>query len=312
MAEAKLYNMQVYNSLAEISSIGPTGVTIGNFDGMHKGHQALVGRTLSLCREKGLECVIITFHPHPRTVISPGKVHFPLTSVDRKIELLESSGVDIVIDLEFTNDMAALTPEEFVSSYLLPIGIRQLVIGHDFSLGRGRSGHAAVLSDIAQKQNFCLEQLKPLFMAGQVVSSTRLRTMIAQGDVRAAADLLGRNYSFSGKVVHGDGRGGGIGFPTANLMPPENLLPATGVYATFVAVDGTRYKAVTNIGYKPTFGENCLGVESFLLEETHDLYGCKVGVEFVARLRAEKRFASSADLVDQIKKDVEQARSFLA
>lgn len=303
--------MQVYNSIAEISNTGPSGVTIGNFDGMHKGHQALVGRTLSLCRENGLVCVIITFHPHPRTVISPAKMHFPLTTRDKKLELLEKAGVDIVIDLEFTNDMAALTPENFVSSFLLPIGIKQLVIGHDFSLGRGRSGHAAVLYAIAQKHEFSLEQLKALFLAGQVVSSTRLRTMIANGEVQAAADLLGRNYSFSGKVVHGDGRGGGLGFPTANLIPPENLLPATGVYATWVIVNGKRHKAVTNIGYKPTFGENCLGVESFLLEASQDLYSQEVEVEFVTRLRAEMRFHSPQDLVNQIKQDVEQARSVL-
>lgn len=304
--------MQVYNSIAEISARGPTGVTIGNFDGMHKGHQALVGRTLSLCREKGLLCVIITFHPHPRTVISPTKTHFPLTSLDTKFALLESAGVDIVLDLEFTSDMAALTPEEFVGNFLLPLSIRQLVIGHDFSLGRGRSGHAAVLSAIAQKHGFGLEQLNALFVSGQIVSSTRLREMIAQGDVQSAAVLLGRNYSFSGEVVHGDGRGGGLGFPTANLMPPENLLPATGVYATFVTVEGKKHQAVTNIGYKPTFGTNCLGVESFLLDVAPDLYGLKVDVEFVSRIRAEMHFASPKELVDQIGRDVELARLLLA
>ncbi len=304
--------MQLVHSVDGLGSLTGAGVTIGNFDGVHKGHQALIRRTLDVCRQDDLACVLVTFWPHPRLVVSPHKPHAPLTSRERRLELLAGLGVEHVLELPFTQELAALTPEEFVRRYLLPMHLRRLVVGYDFSLGRGRSGHAEVLRSLGADWGFAVEQLPPVIVDDAVVSSTRLRDLISRGDVWQAARLLGRCYGFSGEVVHGEGRGGGLGFPTANLLPPETLLPAEGVYAARVRLDETWHQAVTNVGRKPTFGGRDVTVESFLLDTSADLYGRRVRLEFVARLRGERRFASVEELTRRIGEDVAEARRILA
>ncbi len=301
--------MQIVHSADGLGALTGAGVTIGNFDGVHKGHQALIRRTLDVCRQRDLACVLVTFWPHPRLVVSPHKAHAPLTSRERRLELLAGLGVEHV---PFTAELAALTPEEFVRRCLLPLHLRQLVVGYDFSLGRGRSGHADVLRNLGAAWGFEVEQLPPVIVDDAVVSSTRLRDLISRGDVWRAARLLGRCYGFSGEVVHGEGRGGGLGFPTANLLPPETLLPAEGVYAARVRLDETWHQAVTNVGRKPTFGGRDVTVESFLLDTSANLYGRRVRLEFVLRLRGERRFASVEELTRQISEDVAAARNILS
>ena len=272
-----------------------TAVTIGNFDGVHQGHQVLIRRALTYSQQFGLDCVVITFWPHPRVLF--GRPHQPLTSRAARMRLLQGLGDLRVLELPFTHELAALSPEEFVRQHLLPLRLKHLVIGHDFTLGRGRSGQPDVLRALG----------------GHVVSSTCLRELIGKGDVATAASLLGHAYGCEGLVVHGEGRGTGLGFPTANIAIPDTMLPAPGVYATRVVVPhlGRTLQAVTNIGRKPTFGDYGLSIESFLLDTDLNLYGSELRLDFVARLRDEKRFDSADALVAQIRTDVARARDLL-
>ena len=218
-----------------------------------------------------------------------------------------------VLELPFTHELAALSPEEFVRQHLLPLRLKHLVIGHDFTLGRGRSGQPDVLRSLGEKYGFDVDQLPPVEVGGHVVSSTCLRELIGKGDVATAASLLGHAYGCEGLVVHGEGRGTGLGFPTANIAIPDTMLPAPGVYATRVVVPhlGKTLQAVTNIGRKPTFGDYGLSIESFLLDTDLNLYGNELRLDFVARLRDEKRFESADALVAQIRTDVARARDLL-
>jgi riboflavin kinase/FMN adenylyltransferase len=303
--------MRIASSVEALLPSSSTGVTIGNFDGVHFGHQALIRRTLEVCREKALECVLVTFTPHPRCVLASQR-HVPLSSREGRMELLAGLGVEKVLELSFTPDTAAMSAEEFVRRFLLPLGMACLVVGYDFSLGKNRGGSAEVLRGLGLQYGFTVEQLAPVFLDGGIVSSTRLRRMIARGDVRGAGRLLGRYYGFSGEVVHGDMRGAELGYPTANLAKPEVLLPGDGVYATFVRHGPRCFHAVTNVGQRPTFGGGAVTVESFLPEVSINLYGRNVSLEFVERLREERRFESAEHLKAQIALDVERACALLS
>ncbi|GHU96400.1 riboflavin biosynthesis protein [Deltaproteobacteria bacterium] len=302
--------MLIASSLEALPSFSGAGVTIGNFDGVHIGHQTLVRRTLDICREDGLHCVLITFTPHPRSVLAPHR-HVPLGSRARCMELLAELGVKTVLELSFTRELANMSPEEFARRWLVPLSVRRLAVGYDFSLGKNRGGSFVVLRSLGLDLGFLVEQLPPVILDGAVVSSTRLRDMIGSGDVRRAARLLGRFYGFSGEVTHGAGRGGGLGFSTANLTRPDVLLPACGVYAAFLWVGTQRFKAVTNVGRRPTFGGGDVIVESFLPDASENLYGQCVRLEFVARLRDERHFDSAQALKQQIDRDVDTARVLL-
>ena len=304
--------MQIADAVAAFTSLEGTGVTIGKFDGVHLGHQALVRRTLEACADDGLDCVVVTFAPHPRTVLTPERPHTPLTTRAERFALLERLGVRHILELPFTRDLAAQPPEAFVRDFLLPLHPRHLVVGHDFTLGRGRSGHPELLRELGLGLGFAVEQVPAVMARGEPVSSTRLRRSLAEGDVAVAQRLLGRPYALTGTVAHGEGRGRHLGFPTANLEGAATLLPANGVYATRALCGGRRFDAVTNIGRKPTFGGDRLTVESFLLDAGGDFYGQDLRLEFLGRLRGEQRFADADALSRQIAADVAAARSLLA
>lgn len=304
--------MQIADSAAAFTSLGNSGVTIGNFDGVHLGHQALVRRALDVCRARGLACVVVTFRPHPRTVLAPGRPHAPLSTRAQRFALLEGLGVRHILELPFTRELAALPPETFVREYLLPLAPRELVVGHDFTLGKGRSGHPDLLRSIGRELGFRVEQVPAVLAENAPVSSTRLRRCLAEGDVALARRLLGRPYALVGTVAHGEGRGTGLGFPTANLDGAATLLPGDGVYATRACCGGRSFDAVTNIGCKPTFGGERLTVESFLLDAAGDFYGQDLRLEFAARLREERRFADAGALSRQIGADAAAARRLLA
>ena len=221
-------------------------------------------------------------------------------------------GVRHILELPFTRELAALTPEEFVRSRLLPLRPRELVVGHDFCLGRGRSGHPELLQRLGRDLGFRVEQVGAVLADGAPVSSTRLRSCLAEGDVAQARRLLGRPYAVAGQVTHGEGRGRGLGFPTANLDGAATLLPANGVYAVRASCGGRRLDGVTNIGLKPTFGGERLTVETFLLDAEGDFYGEDLRLDFVARLRGERRFPDADALSRQIDADVALARRLLA
>ncbi len=285
-----------------------TGVTIGNFDGVHRGHRLLVDRTLEICAERGLDSVAVTFWPHPRALFS-GRCMPPLACMQMRRRLLGEAGVDYLLELSFSREIAALSPEEFVTGYLLPLDVDSLVIGYDFCLGRGRSGDYQALAEIGARHGFRVTQVPPLMLGDAPISSTRVRRAIEEGDMATARLMLGRPHSFTGTVVHGQGRGTGLGFPTANLLPPDTLLPPDGVYATRLTHRGVHHPAVSNIGFSPTFGGTRRTIESFILDADINLYEESVELAFLERLRDERRFPSPQELVAQIARDVERARA---
>lgn len=289
-----------------------TCITIGNFDGVHLGHQALIALAREAAAEAGLDFELITFWPHPRLVIAGGASHTALAARPERLRLLAGLGIDTIRELSFTPGLASLSAEEFVTGFLLPRDIKILVIGHDFNLGRDREGSAAVLAQLGAKYGFEVRQAQPFAIAGEPVSSTRLRASIKAGAVACAARMLGRHYALSGQVGHGYGRGAGLGFPTANLVNADTLAPGPGVYATLATACGRRMPAVTNIGFNPTFGNFVISIETFLLDTNASLYGSDLRLEFVERLRSERKFASPGALTAQINLDVAKARSLLS
>lgn len=277
---------------------------------MHLGHQALIKKTLQCARVENLKPALVTFYPHPRVILGGAKLA-PLTGRSRKLALLREQGIEHIVEMPFTAELANLSPEEFACSQLLPLGVKSLVIGHDFALGKDRKGTIRELSDLGEKLGFKTHQANALLLDGEPVSSTRLRKLLAAGDAQGAARLLGRWPRVCGSVGRGFKRGREIGFPTANLENIEEVLPAGGVYATFAEFKGNVYPAVTNIGCNPTFNGSKLTVESFLLEGAPDLYNQDLCLDFVARLRSEKTFPTPVALAAQISEDVICARAIL-
>ena len=289
-------------------------VTIGNFDGVHVGHQRLLGRVRDRALQLGLPSVVITFEPHPLRFFTGRKTPPFITLPEQKTELITQLGIDHLLCLEFNAALAAMPPEEFVRRILVGgLHVRELIIGYDYAFGKGRSGNYALLGRLGQELGFEVEQLEPVLMDQTIVSSTRIRDLVEAGDVWAARPLLGRFYRVSGTVVHGQNRGGRLlGFPTANMHLNDELFPKTGVYCCWAEVDGDVHPAVANIGYNPTFGNEVLSVEVHILDLHADLYGKPMHVHFVQRLRGEKKFSGLDELKAQIAKDVALGRIVLS
>ena len=288
-------------------------VTIGNFDGMHIGHRALLGRARRLASAAGRPLVTVTFEPHPLEVLAPNLAPARLTDSSTRLELLRDCGIDAVLLLAFTHELAAMQPEDFVGKVLLQgLNMRHLLIGYDFSLGKARAGTGAVLSGLGDKYAFACEQFGPVLADGAPVSSTRIRHLIRAGDMPGAAALLGRPHGARGLVVQGRRRGRQLGFPTANMAPPPVQLPPAGVYATWARLGIERFPAVTSVGHNPTFAGEHLTVETHILDFSHDLYGQELRIDFVERLRGEIRFENPAGLIRQIENDIQTARAVLA
>ena len=306
----------VYYDIQELAAelYRPCCVTLGNFDGVHKGHQALIDRVRGRARTEGMHGVVITFDPHPLRVLS-GKKNPPfITLTPQKLELLDKMGIDFVLCQKFSRELAGLDPEVFVREYLVrALNVKYLIIGHDYAFGKGRRGNFTLLKSLGEKYGFEVERLDPVLIDGAVVSSTRVRDLIEQGQVWKARDLIGRFYQVQGKVKKGAQRGGPLlGFPTANLVLSDELFPKTGVYAVWAETDGERYPAVANIGYNPTFGNDFLSVEVHIMDFAADLYGSQLRVHFVQRLRSEKKFSAFEELKAQIREDVNMGRKILA
>ena len=306
--------MITVHSAAEARPFTPEGsiVTIGNFDGLHMGHRRLLERVRQKAEERRLPCVVVSFWPHPLRVLAAAHAPPLLISREQRLDLFRHQGVDLCLELPFTPALAALSPKEFTIGTLVPLNVRELVIGYDFSLGNKRTGTASVLAALGEEHGFALERLDPVMVGDAVVSSTRVRDLLRAGKVWEARALLGRFHSITGEVIHGRAAGAGLGFPTANLAPPANILPKDGVYACRMRVEDAVRPAVTNVGVKPTFGTHERGVESFLLDADLDLYGKHVELAFVQRLRDEQRFNSPEELRLRIAQDVKLARAVLA
>jgi riboflavin kinase/FMN adenylyltransferase len=257
--------------------------------------------------------LLVTFEPHPRCVLDPDHCPQNLTTLDEKTWLLDRLGLDHLVVVPFTPQVAALSPADFMRRLTRGMQLRRLVVGYDFAFGRGRRGDHAFLRQLGAREGFTLEVVGVQERGGAPISSSRIRRLLLLGQVRAAAQLLGRDYFLRSAVEHGAERGKMLGFPTANLkITPNKLLPANGVYAVRVELDGREHQGALNLGFRPTFGGNTLTVEVFLLDYQGDLYGKLLTVFFVQRLRGERRFASVTALQQQIMRDVESARRVLS
>ena len=300
---------------------GESVVTIGVFDGVHRGHQRIVGRAAQVGKQRGLPVVVITFGPHPDEVIRPGS-HPPfLCSARRRAELLSGLGADAVCVLPFTLEFSHLAPDDFVRTVLVErMHAAVVVVGEDFRFGHKAAGDVQLLAKLGEKYEFTTEGMPLLVADGTMLSSTSIRQMLAEGDVAAAAKALGRPHRVEGVVVRGHQRGRALGFPTANLeTPPHTAIPADGIYAGWLASlddegrDTQRWPAAISIGTNPTFGEGEQSVEAYALDRTDlDLYGMHAAIDFATRLRGTIRFDSVDALVEQMHRDVDQARELTA
>jgi riboflavin kinase / FMN adenylyltransferase len=299
--------MKVLHSLEDARALAGVALALGNFDGVHLGHRALFKEAAEHGRPGAL-----TFEPHPGKVLQPELAPRLITPLPRKLQLMEGAGLDVVVVLPFTFAFARTPARDFEAMLFDQARVRAVVVGRDYTYGAQRAGTVSTLTGAAMVRGAVVAVVDPVTVGGVVASSSRIREYILEGRVSAARALLGRPFDLDGVVVKGDGRGRSIGFPTANVDTHGELLPASGVYAVRVRTGDGWHGGAANIGTKPTFGGSAVTVEVHLLDWSGDLYGQEVRVEFVERLRAERRFASVSELTAQIQRDIEEARVVLA
>lgn len=301
--------MQVFDSIKDLTKNKNTILTLGTFDGIHPGHLKIIDKLVDCSKANGCRNVVITFHPHPRTVLSSGGDIKMLTTQEERKDLLEKHGVENFLTINFTKEFASLTAEEFIYDYLINrIGLSEIVLGHDHHFGKGRSGNVELLKKIGAIVNFSVTTVDAFYINDEVVSSTKIRNALIDGDLKKANTLLGRNYSFSGTVIGGDKRGRELGYPTANikLSSQEKLLPAIGIYAVRVLVGNEKHIGLLSIGKRPTFyNEGELVAEVYIYNFNREIYGEAVTIELVERLRGEEKFNSAEELISQMNKDKE-------
>lgn len=305
--------MRSYRSLEEVDLQG-SWLTVGVFDGVHRGHRQIIQRLTAGANANEAPAVVLTFDPHPASVLGGREIRC-LTLPDERVALLGQLGVDVVITEPFTRELSLVTASDFMSHLKRRIGLRSLLIGYDFALGKGREGNVTRLTEIGAELGYSVEVVPALSDESGVISSTEIRKLIEVGNVVEAARLLGRPYSLHGLVVHGDGRGRTIDIPTANISYSERkMIPARGIYACWAELNEKRYRAAVNIGINPTFtpDKTTPNVEAHLLDFRREIYGEDVRLDFVARLRDEMKFDSVEKLVEQIWKDVAVTRGMLS
>jgi riboflavin kinase/FMN adenylyltransferase len=296
-------------------SLKETWLTVGTFDGVHRGHQEIISQLAAGAHQLGYPAVVLTFYPHPAVVLGKRSDPFYLTTPEERAELLGTFGADIVVTLPFDRQLASTTAHDFVSLLDRHLGMRHLVIGQGFALGKDREGNIGRLAELGTEYGYTVEEFPPIQIDGSIVSSSRIRAALADGDLGLVTRLLGRPFSVTGQVVPGDGRGHTIGIPTANLdLWVERAIPKAGVYVSQATVDGNVWGAVTNVGVRPTFETQPVPprVETHLLDFKADLYGKEMRLSFLARLRDEQRFPDFHALVAQIKSDILAARQWLS
>jgi riboflavin kinase/FMN adenylyltransferase len=288
-------------------------VTIGNFDGVHLGHIPILKKLIDEAHMESRKALVITFDPHPKRVLHPHiKPFYLITSLEEKIKLLEDAGIDGLILIPFDLEFSKTTAEAFVNQILWDkLHIRKIFIGHDYTFGKNKAGNEAFLFSRGKKLGFDVDVVHAVKLGDETVSSTRLRYAILNGNVKMASRLLGRPYNISGTVVPGKHRGSTLGIPTANIKPHKELLPYQGVYAVIVNLGEGRHQGVLNIGFNPTFSDNELSVEVFLFDFTGNIYGEKLDIFFIERMRDEIKFDKPEQLIEQIKKDIDQAKTIL-
>ena len=303
--------MQVYRKLDEITKNDQTVLTVGTFDGVHLGHKYIFDKLKETASQKNLRTVVVTFAPHPRTVVSQNFDLKLLTTFDEKVEVLSNIGVDNLVVVKFDETFSKLTSREFIKLFLFDkIGLSEFVIGHDHKFGRDRDGDESKLKELGEQLNFNVITVGPVNVGDNVISSTKIRAALINGELDLANKFLGRFYSFEGNVVKGATRGRILGFPTANIGIDDKfkLIPKTGVYAVRCLVDEDVVYGVMNIGYRPTFTEEgSLSLEVHLFDFDKDVYGSPMKVELIKRLRDEQKFNSKEELIYQIERDKRSA-----
>jgi riboflavin kinase / FMN adenylyltransferase len=305
--------VQVEQELAGFRLDRDSLITIGVFDGVHLGHKYLISQLKELAGQHGLRSIVITFRQHPQEILTPKSQPPFLTDAGEKTRLLQNEGVDAVIVLSFNAELARLSAREFILLLQNTLGMRGLVIGPDFALGKNHEGNISMIRQLGLELNFSVTVIPPVIKNGDIVSSTAIRHALAKGDMEKVQLLMGRPFNLQGKVIHGKGRGAGLGFPTVNLdIFPEQALPGDGVYATLAFVEDKIYHSVTNVGKNPTFGQNARTIEAFLLNYHDNLYEHVVLIDFIHKIRGEIKFNNAEDLKSKIADDIQQARSILS
>jgi riboflavin kinase/FMN adenylyltransferase len=304
--------MNVYTSVEGIlPKLDRPVVTLGNFDGVHQGHQSVIRQVLDRSRQSGRPALLVTFHPHPLKVIRPESAPPLLLSHDDKMARIGALGVEHSLVIPFTPAFASLSAESFVRDILhRGLGASAVYVGSNFNFGRGREGNVELLRRLGRELGFEMPDVPDLLVLGSPVSSSRVRRAIRSGEVELARELLGRPFSVRGHVVHGDARGTGLGYPTANLKTDAEIVPGDGVYVTRAELDGRERDALTNVGTRPTFQGASFAIETHFLDPTEQIYGLPLEVRFLVRLRPEVRFESAEQLRRQISEDVGKARRF--
>jgi riboflavin kinase / FMN adenylyltransferase len=309
-------NMQLVETLDQISTPFKNAVvTIGNFDGVHKGHQALLKQVISKAKSISGTSVALTFEPHPLRALGISTPPL-ITRHDQKMELLAASGIDVVICLTFDKQFAAITATRFIENILVnKIGMKAIIIGPDYTFGKDRTGNIELLKDQGKLLGFeviVADWIKDKTSSTHRISSTRIRQIVMDGKVEQAKQYLGSHYQIRGKVIQGRSRGGSqLGFPTANIKLHDELCPRFGVYAVTVETVFGNFMGVANIGYSPTFDDHVFTIEVHIMDFDHDIYGTRIRVNMVARLRDEKKFSNIAELSAQIQKDIDTAKDLL-
>ncbi len=303
--------MKVYYNPAHIEKKKKTVVTIGTFDGVHLGHRKILDEVIRKAKEIGGRSLVITFHPHPRFVVNPDEKFELLTTIDEKMERFEVAGIDVALAINFTKEFSQLSYREFIEKIICDeIGVSHFVIGYDHKFGKNRSGDKEKLLEFAEKCEYSVSSVDGVSIDGEVISSTKIRKALYEGNIDKANKFLGYNYSFFGKVVRGAQRGRTLGFPTANVKPEKDkLIPANGVYAVKVTVKDVEFFGLMNIGNRPTFENlNQKIIETYILDFNEDIYGRIIKTEILARLRDEKKFVTKEALLRQIETDLENAK----
>lgn len=296
--------MNTIKSINEINNKNKSVITIGNFDGLHKGHQVLIRETVDYAKKNNIQSIVFTFENHPANYFIPNSVKH-IISEKQKLAILKNMGVDMVISIHFDDYMTKITPNEFVRDILVnKLNIEKLIIGHDFTFARNKEGNTESLQLLSYKYKFNLQVVSPIRINGIRVSSTKIRGLILEGSLDKVRQYLGCNYQLEGRVIHSKKLGRTIGFPTANLESDNNMvIPKNGIYATKVYIEDKAYFGATNIGYNPTVNGKSLSIETNILEFDEDIYGKNIKVEFLERIRDEKKFSSLEELKNQLGKD---------
>ena len=304
--------MKVFKSISEVENIGDTVIALGNFDGLHKGHQELINRTVKSAKIANLKSAVFTFSNHPKNVMSGKPIIKNILSWTDKVSIIKSYGVDYLISVPFDHEMQNMDPHDFIMNVLVDkLKMKEAYCGFNFKFGHLAKGNAELLMKVGIEKDFGIHILEPIRINNIVVSSSYIRDLISEGRIDECEKYLGRYYSIGGTVVTGNKIGRTIGFPTSNIIIDEGMVtPANGVYVTYCTFNGVRFKSITNVGIKPTIGDNKLTIETHIFNFDYNIYGKEIKVEFLKKLRDELKFSNLDELREQITKDKEMAMEY--